>query len=463
MAEAIARGAVAILAPTGTRLPAVVSNGSESTRSDGSASPQPPVVLIEDTHPRRRFARMAAQFYGRQPRVQAAVTGTNGKTSTVSFVRQLWQAAGVPAAALGTLGLVAPGGPRDKVGAAATVGSMTTPDPVALHRALAGLVAAGIDHLAMEASSHGLDQYRLDGVRVTAAGFTNLSRDHLDYHGSMEAYFAAKARLFEEVLIPGGTAVINADVPETETLVRLAAARSARIWTYGWAGKTITLTAIQPLPDRLRLGLLAFGHATNIEVPLAGMFQAWNLLCALGLAATGFADPEAAMPRLFDACAGIDGVPGRMQKVAETPQGVPVFVDYAHTPDALETVLQALRPHAAGRLIVVFGCGGDRDPGKRPIMGAIAARLADRAIVTDDNPRSEDPAKIRAAVCAASPGAMDIGDRRRAIRTAIAGGRPGDVVLIAGKGHEQGQTVGTETRPFDDATEARRAVQEPQV
>lgn len=458
--EAIARGAVAVLAPTGTRLPSGVDAQSESTRVDASAGPGS-VILIEDDRPRRRFAKLAARFHGRQPRVVAAVTGTNGKTSTVIFLRQLWQALGRPAAALGTLGLIGAGGAlaAAETDAAPAAVSMTTPDPVALHRMLAELAGGGIEHLAMEASSHGLHQDRLDGVRVTAAGFTNLSRDHLDYHGDMDAYLAAKARLFGEVLCPGGTAVINADAPEADVLSRLAVARGARVWTYGRAGRELCLTALDPRPDRLGLTLSAFGREVRLEVPLAGVFQAWNLMCALGLAAADCADPVAAMPVLGAACAGLEGVPGRLQKVAETSTGAPVFVDYAHTPDALETVLSALRPHAECRLLVVFGCGGDRDPGKRPLMGAIAARLAERVIVTDDNPRSEPPPAIRAAVLAAAPGAVEIGDRRAAIRAAIAEAQAGDVVLIAGKGHERGQTVGTETRPFEDAAEARCAVQ----
>lgn len=429
IADALARGAAAVLAPRGTALPAGA-------------------VLIEDDRPRQVFARMAAAFYGRQPEHVVAVTGTNGKTSTVQFARQIWSNLGERAASLGTLGITGPG--VDKYGA------MTTPDPVALHKVLADVADAGITHLAMEASSHGLDQFRLDGVRIGAAGFTNLTRDHLDYHGSMEAYFAAKAMLFDRVLAPGGGAVLNADVPEFGALSEICSQRGHRVFGYGFAGRELTVRMVEPLPHGQRLHLTVLGRDTTVELPLVGRFQAWNALCALGLVIATGADAGMAA----EALGRLEGVPGRLQHVATHPDGAPVFVDYAHTPDALETVLTALRPHASARLVVVFGCGGERDRGKRPVMAELAGRLADRVIVTDDNPRTEDPATIRAEVLAGFPAAEEIGDRRAAIRAAARGLGPGDVLVVAGKGHEQGQTVGTEVRPFDDAAEARAAVAE---
>ena len=430
--QAIARGAQSILAPTGTELPATASG----------------IRLITDDRPRRRFALMAAAFYGRQPATIAAVTGTNGKTSTANFARQIWERLGHSAASLGTLGITAPGMEQ--------YGALTTPDPVALHASLAELADAGITHLAMEASSHGLDQFRLDGVRVTAAGFTNLSRDHLDYHGTMEAYLAAKTRLFDEVLAPGGTAVLNADTPEFKMLATRAEAAGRRVLSYGAKGRELRLTRLAPQPDGLDLTIAVRGRAAELTLPLAGAFQAANALCALGLVLADGADPQAATAALE----GLSGVRGRLELVARHPNGAPVYVDYAHTPDALETVLKALRPHTRGRLVAVFGCGGDRDPGKRPVMGATVARLADRPIVTDDNPRSEDPATIRAAVMAACPGAREIGDRAEAIREAVAGLAPSDVLVIAGKGHETGQIVGEDVHPFDDSEHARAAARD---
>ena len=434
VADAVARGAVAILAPPGTAVEA------------------PAIRLIEDPAPRRAFALMAAAFYGRQPERVVAVTGTNGKTSTVRFVRQLWERLGRRGASLGTLGLDAP------AGVTLNGPSMTTPDPVALHAGLAALADAGVDHLAMEASSHGLDQYRLDGVHLKAAAFTNLSRDHLDYHGDMAVYLAAKAMLFARVLPPDGVAVLNADVPEYEALVRTCRERGIRVLDYGFSARDIRVRTVTPTAHGQHLDLVLLGRSATMELPLVGRFQAWNALAALGLVLA--ADPEQPVAPALAAVALLEGVPGRMQPVARHPAGASVIVDYAHTPDALETVLSALRPHAEGRLVVVFGCGGDRDRGKRPVMGDIAIRLADRVIVTDDNPRSEVPAAIRAEILAAAPGAEEIADRREAIRAAVRGLGVGDLLVIAGKGHEQGQIIGGETRPFDDAGEARAAVAE---
>ncbi len=429
--EAVARGAAAVLAPAGTPWPA-----------DAPARP-----LIADTDPRRVLALLAAAFHGAQPDTVVAVTGTNGKTSTVDFLRQLWTLAGQRAASLGTLGLVAEGFPAGP--------SLTTPDPVALHAMLASLARAGVACAAMEASSHGLDQRRLDGVRLAAAGFTNLTRDHLDYHGDMAAYRAAKLRLFEAVLPPGAAVAANADMePETLAALRdIAARRGLQLLTVGEAGEAVRLLLHRPLPDGQSLTLEAFGQRHDLHLPLPGRFQADNALLALALAVATGLDPArglALLPRLA-------GVRGRMELAARLGNGAAVYVDYAHTPDALERLLVALRPHVApgARLHVLFGAGGDRDPGKRPLMGAACAAHADVCWVTDDNPRSEDPAAIRAAVLAGCPGGIDAGDRRAAIARALSDLKPGDVLAVAGKGHESGQTIGSVTTPFDDAAVVR--------
>ena len=433
-AEAVAKGAAAILTDDAA---ALALPEDSRTRT----------VVIADPNPQRRLALLAARFYGRQPRVIAAVTGTNGKTSVAHFTREIWTALGHRAASLGTLGLVSPGARR--------AGSLTTPDPVGLHRDLAALAQDGVDHLAIEASSHGLAQFRLDGVAVAAAAFTNLTRDHLDYHGDMACYRAAKERLFAELLEPGSAAILNADSPEFERLAALCAERRHRVIRYG-AAAAAELRLIERIPTHngQRIGLSVFGDAYKVDLPLVGDFQAMNVLAALGLAiATGAAPADA-----VDVLTGIDGVPGRMQFVGETPARAAVFVDYAHTPDALETVLRALRPHTKGRLTVVFGAGGDRDRGKRPMMGQVAARFADLVYVTDDNPRSESPAAIRREILVAAPGAVEIGDRRSAIGAAIQALRAGDTLVLAGKGHETGQIVGREVLPFDDALVAREAL-----
>ncbi len=430
--DALARGAVAVLAPSGT----------------GREALPPGVALLTDARPRRALARMAARFHGRQPETVVAVTGTNGKTSTVLFARRIWAALGRDAGSLGTLGASAPGYERAE--------TLTTPDPVLLHEVLAGMAAAGCDHLAMEASSHGLDQDRLDGVRLAAAAFTNLSHDHLDYHGTMARYRAAKARLFSDVMAPGGVAVLNADVPELEALSDLCRRQGHRVLTYGRAGADLRLERLTPAPDGQDMRLTVLGSRHDVHLPVAGDFQAMNALAALGLVlATGNHAGHAVA-----ALESLESVPGRMQKVASPAVGGAVYVDYAHTPDALETVLAGLRPHVGtgGRLLCVFGCGGDRDAGKRPAMGEIAARLADLAIVTDDNPRTEDAAAIRAAILAACPRGREIGDRAEAIRQAVATLAPGDVLLVAGKGHERGQIVGGRVLPFDDAEQVRAAV-----
>ena len=426
---ALAQGAVAILAPEGSAL----------DLPEG-------VILITDAHPRRRLAQMAAAFHGAQPATMVAVTGTNGKTSVAMFYGQIMERLGARSAAIGTLGIVAQGWNN--------AGGLTTPDPSALHANLARLAEFGVTHACMEASSHGLDQYRLDGVRLVAAAFTNLTRDHLDYHGSMEAYAQAKLRLFTDVLPESGVAVINLDSETGSHFAQACAQRGIKVLSYGKAGNELRLIAAYPKPFGQELSLEVLGKPVTVKLPLAGLFQAYNALAALGLALASGADADKALAALES----LEGVPGRLQKVGERANGAAVYVDYAHTPDALETVLKALKPHAARRLVAVFGCGGDRDPGKRPQMGAIACRLADAMIVTDDNPRSESPDAIRAAVLGGCCGAVEIGDRREAIRTAVAGLQKGDLLVIAGKGHETGQVIGTTTHPFDDAEEARSAI-----
>ncbi|WP_206933680.1 UDP-N-acetylmuramoyl-L-alanyl-D-glutamate--2,6-diaminopimelate ligase [Roseococcus thiosulfatophilus] len=429
IADARARGAVAVLAGAGVAAEAGLA-------------------WITAADPRLALARLAAAFHGAQPAHVVAVTGTNGKTSTVEFTRQLLAAEGWAAASLGTLGLRAPGLPEEE--------SLTTPDPVALHATLAKLHAAGVTHLAMEASSHGLDQRRLDGVALAGAGFTNLTRDHLDYHGGMAAYRAAKLRLFDTLLPAGAPAVLHAGM-EAETLAALravAAARGLRAIEVGDGAGEVALLDHAPLPRGQRLDLDVAGVRGEVEIPLPGRFQADNLLVGLGLGLGLGVAPAA----LLAALPGLSGVRGRMELAATLPNGAAIYVDYAHTPDALARLLAALRPHVApgARLHVLFGAGGDRDPGKRPLMGAAAAQGADRVWVTDDNPRSEDPAAIRAAVRLGAPGAVDAGGREDAIGAALAALGPGDVLAVAGKGHERGQSIAGVTHPFDDVEVVRR-------
>lgn len=430
-ADAVAKGAVAIL----------TANGS------GDLGVGVPVIEVEN--PRRALALAAAAFYRNQPDTIVAVTGTNGKTSVASFCQQIWRELGHKSASMGTLGIRGPGVDR--------YGALTTPDPVALFADLAGLAAAGITHVAIEASSHGLDQYRLDGLSVSAAGFTNLSRDHLDYHPSVDAYFRAKRRLFADLLSPDGCAVLNADSDRYASLAALCTERGIRVIAYGEAAGAngIRLDHLVPESDGMMLSFSFGGRSYQTSLGLAGRFQAWNALCAFGLVVATGADPLAAA----EALERLKGAPGRLEKVGTLPNGAPVYVDYAHTPDALETVLRAMRPHTEGRLVVVFGAGGDRDPGKRPMMGAIASANADVAYVTDDNPRSEKPAAIRKAILEACPAGIEIGDRRRAIESAIGALCPKDVLIVAGKGHEQGQIVGDKVLPFDDASTVREIVE----
>jgi UDP-N-acetylmuramoyl-L-alanyl-D-glutamate--2,6-diaminopimelate ligase len=395
------------------------------------------VIFIPVTNARRALALAAAKFYPRQPGVIAAVTGTSGKTSVAAFTRQIWAALGHKAASIGTIGVVSPKGE--------TYGSLTTPDPIALQKTIDELAGEGVTHLVMEASSHGLDQHRLDGVRVTAGGFTNLSRDHLDYHPTVEDYFNAKLRLFTALVAPGGAAVVSADNDYAPRVVDAAKARGLKLITVGARGDTIRLTddAVDGFAQVLRLAHA--GKNYTVRLPLVGAFQTENALVAAGLVIAGGADAA----KVFAALEKLEGAKGRLER-AGAKNGAPVFIDYAHKPDALAKALEALRPYAKGRLVVVFGCGGDRDKGKRPLMGEIAVKHADRVIVTDDNPRSENPAQIRAEIMAAAPGATEIGDRAQAIRAGIAGLKAGDVLLVAGKGHETGQIVGDRVLPFSD-------------
>jgi UDP-N-acetylmuramoyl-L-alanyl-D-glutamate--2,6-diaminopimelate ligase len=430
VAAALAAGATAILArrPPETPLPAGIA-------------------FVRSGNARRALALIAAKIFARQPQTIAAVTGTSGKTSVAAFTRQIWTTLRHPAASIGTIGIVSPRGE--------TYGSLTTPDPVALHRSLDALAGEGVTHLAIEASSHGLDQFRLDGLRIAAAAFTNLSRDHLDYHPTIEAYLAAKLRLFEELVAPGGAAVIDVDHEHAAAVVAAAKKRGLRLITVGRKGDGIRLidSAVDGFAQRLCIAHA--GKEFHVRLPLVGEFQVENALVAAGLVIGTGGDPAA----VFSALEHLVGAKGRLD-LAGVNNGAPIFIDYAHKPDALAKALDALRPAASGKLVVVFGAGGDRDRGKRPLMGQVAAAKADRVIVTDDNPRSEEPAAVRAAILAAAPGAAEIGDRREAIRAAIADLRAGDVLLVAGKGHETGQIIGDRTIPFSDHEAVAAALKE---
>ena len=426
--QAIKAGAAAVIAGTSVLVP-------------GASS-----ILIKSENPHQLFARVASRFAGNQPDIVVAVTGTNGKTSVAAFVRQIWQSMGFRAASIGTVGIVGPSGEEYL--------AHTTPDPVKLHHTLAGLALDHVTHLAMEASSHGLAQFRLDGVRLAAAGFTNLTRDHLDYHATFEEYFAAKMRLFSELLPEGAAAVINADADIAADVMARARARNLRILTVGEKGAGLKLVSSVRDGFGQRLVLATESGQHEIYLPLVGDFQVSNALVAAGLVmATG---GEEAL--VVHALESLKGAKGRLDLVAHSAEGAPIFVDYAHTPDALEKAILALKPYVKGKLAVVFGAGGDRDKGKRPQMGAIVARFADIPYVTDDNPRSEDPAVIRAQVMAACPGGIDIGDRALAIRTAVDALEAGDILLVAGKGHEPGQAIGGKVLPFSDHDAVRAAV-----
>ncbi|MBV9330534.1 MAG: UDP-N-acetylmuramoyl-L-alanyl-D-glutamate--2,6-diaminopimelate ligase [Alphaproteobacteria bacterium] len=428
--DAVANGAIAVL---GDR------EAAAAARAFGAE-------FIEDENPRARLARLAAEFFGAQPRIIAAVTGTNGKTSVVTFLREIWTALGHPAASVGTVGVVAPGRTQEL--------SHTTPDPIELHRLLAALKSEGIDHAALEASSHGLAQCRMDGVEVGAAAFTNITRDHLDYHATFEDYLAAKLRLFAVVLRAGGTAVVNADSSHASDFEASARKRGITPITVGEAGETLKVLSLRAEESSQVLELSCGREIRKLRLPLVGTFQASNALVAAGLA-IGLGEP---VSQVLDALETLKGAPGRLERVARSRSGAPIYVDYAHTPDALETVLKVLRPHVAGKLHLVFGCGGDRDRGKRPLMGQAACRFADVIIVTDDNPRSEDPSQIRREILKTCGAAREIGDRREAIRTAIDALAEHDALIVAGKGHETGQIIGSKRWDFSDRDEVLHAV-----
>ena len=423
ISEAVDRGAVAVVA----RPEAAVDR----------------VPHFSDAEPRRLFAELAAKFYAPFPETVAAVTGTNGKTSTVEMTRQIWRMSGHRSASIGTLG-VTTSDDQVKTG-------LTTPDIVTFLSNMAGLKRMGTSHVAYEASSHGLDQHRAEGVPLAAAAFTNFSRDHLDYHGTMEEYFEAKMRLFERLLPAGKPAVVWTDDPKSDEVIERARAAGHEILTVGRKGETIRLTEQTPTALGQTLMLEHGGKTHRLALPLIGAYQAANVLTAAGLVlATG-----GEWSATFSAMQRVAPVRGRLERAVISRAGVPVYIDYAHTPDALEAAIAALRPHVEGRLITVFGAGGDRDQGKRPEMGAVASRMSDVVIVTDDNPRSEDPAAIRSAIMAGSSGATEVAGRREAIAEAIRIAQPGDIVLVAGKGHETGQIIGDRVLPFDDALVAR--------
>jgi UDP-N-acetylmuramoyl-L-alanyl-D-glutamate--2,6-diaminopimelate ligase len=410
------------------------------------ARPEAKVELVPhlaDPEPRRLFAELAARFYAPYPETVVAVTGTNGKTSTVEMTRQIWRMSGHRSASIGTLG-VTTSDDQVKTG-------LTTPDIVTFLHNVAGLERMGVTHVAYEASSHGLDQHRCEGVPLAAGAFTNFSRDHLDYHETMEAYFEAKMRLFEELLPPGRPAVIWTDDPKSDEVIRRCEGRGHEVLTVGRKGKTIRLVQQAPSALGQTLELEHRGKAYRLALPLIGAYQASNVLTAAGLVLATGGSWEAT----FSAMQRVAPVRGRLERAVISRSGVPVYIDYAHTPDALEAAIAALRPHVEGRLIIVFGAGGDRDQGKRPEMGAVATRLSDIVIVTDDNPRSEDPALIRLAIMAGAQGAREVPGRREAIAEAIRIAREGDIVLVAGKGHETGQIIGKRVLPFDDALVAR--------
>ncbi|MCW5692179.1 MAG: UDP-N-acetylmuramoyl-L-alanyl-D-glutamate--2,6-diaminopimelate ligase [Pseudolabrys sp.] len=405
------------------------------------------VAFVEVANARRALALAAARFYPRQPSTIAAVTGTSGKTSVAAFTREIWTALGHAAASIGTVGIVSPKGE--------VYGSLTTPDPVDLHRSLDELAGQGVTHLALEASSHGLDQHRLDGILIAAGGYTNLSRDHLDYHPTLEAYLAAKLRLFSDLIAPGGTAVINADDDHATQVIAAATQRGLKVMTIGTRGEGIRTVRVVIDGFAQRVEFVHGGVSYDVKLPLVGAFQVQNAAVAAGLVIATGARPADVFPALEK----LTGAKGRLE-LGGSYRGAPIFIDYSHKPDALAKALEALRPYVSGKLIVVFGAGGDRDPGKRPLMGEVAHAKADRVIVTDDNPRSENPAAIRAAILKTAPGATEVGDRGEAIRAGIAALETGDVLLIAGKGHETGQIVGAKVLPFSDHEAVAKVLKE---
>ena len=423
-------------------IPAAVDKGAVAVVARRQAKVEGAVHLA-DEQPRRLFAQLASKYYGPYPETVVAVTGTNGKTSTVEMTRQIWRMLGHRSASIGTLG-VTTSDDQVKTG-------LTTPDIVTFLSNMAGLKRMGISHVAYEASSHGLDQYRAEGVPLAAAAFSNFSRDHLDYHPSMDAYFEAKMRLFDEVIAPGGAAVIWTDDPKSDEVIERAKKRGLTVMTVGRKGESIRLVEQTSTPLGQALILEHEGEQHRLALPLIGAYQASNVMTAAALVlATGGEWRD-----VFSAMGRVSPVRGRLERAVISRAGAPVYVDYAHTPDALEAAIMALKPHVEGKLIIVFGAGGDRDQGKRAPMGEVATRLADVAIVTDDNPRSEDPAKIRADIMGGAPGAIEVAGRKEAIVRALEMAKGGDIVLLAGKGHETGQVIGTRVLPFDDALVAR--------
>ncbi|HEU5048378.1 MAG TPA: UDP-N-acetylmuramoyl-L-alanyl-D-glutamate--2,6-diaminopimelate ligase [Rickettsiales bacterium] len=431
IAQAVEKGAVAIV-----------------TDNEGPIEVPPTVALVRVDNARLALAKMAEALYAPQPTHIAAVTGTDGKTSTADFLRQLWEMSELKAASIGTLGVI---GPQTGIVFPAV---NTTPDPVQLHQTLHALASKGCQHVAMEASSHGLHQYRLDGVHLRAAAFTNLTRDHLDYHKTPEAYFQAKSRLFSELLPASGTAVLNADDTQFKALEEICNKQGIKIISYGQNGKDYTIKKITHRIDGLAVQASIEGKSQHFMLNMVGEFQVMNALAALGL----FVSCGGALEDGLKHLPHLHNVKGRLERVATHPSGAPIFIDYAHTPAALANVLKTVRKHVEGKLVVVFGCGGDRDKGKRPEMGKAATELADIVIVTDDNPRSEDPDAIRAEIMKEAPNAKNIGDRAEAIATAIKSLNSGDFLLIAGKGHENTQIIGSKVTPFNDAEVARYAV-----
>jgi UDP-N-acetylmuramoyl-L-alanyl-D-glutamate--2,6-diaminopimelate ligase len=426
-------------------VPQAVKRGAVAILSDAPISGLDLPVIVSD-RPAAELARMAARFYPDQPEQIIAITGTNGKSSTVEFLRQIWTAAGIDGASLGTLGVAR--------GATTEITGYTTPDAVALHRSLDRLAKDGVTHLAMEASSHGLKQCRMDAVRVTVGAFTNLTQDHLDYHPDFADYFASKLKLFSECLPESGRAVINVDSEWGMKMAAAARRRGQDVVTIGWRGEDLQIREITPRAASQSVVFVWQGDEHRLDIPLVGEFQVLNAMGAAALALIG----GISQARVLETLQTLSGVPGRLEKVGETAAHSPVLVDYAHTPDGLDKLLRAARPHTRGRVIIVFGCGGDRDASKRSKMGVIAANQADHIIITDDNPRSEDPAAIRAAILRGCPGAEEIPDRADAIRRGVALLEGGDCLLIAGKGHETGQMIGGVLHPFDDRDEGRAAL-----
>lgn len=428
-------------------IPSAIKNGATAILSE-SEHQDLSVAQIVHENPRLIFAQMASKIYPGQPETLVAMTGTNGKSSTVEFLRQIWAYAGKKAACFGTLGVSSPSGYKPL--------GHTTPDAVALHKTLSALADEGVTHAAMEASSHGLKQYRLDGVNVTAAGFSNLTQDHFDYHPDMVDYFDAKARLFMELTPVDASVVINVNDAHGQALAKMCQDRGQDVIQVGWSGKDFHIYEVMPKATSQHVELVIRGKRHRVTLPLVGEFQVLNAVAALALAEVTSVE----LPTALEALESLSGVAGRLEEAGKTKDGAPILIDFAHTEDGIDKLLRSIRPHTMGDLIIVFGCGGDRDPDKRAKMGAKAAKLADRVIVTDDNPRSENAATIRKAVMVGCPEAQEIGDRAAAIRAGIEMLGPKDCLVIAGKGHEQGQIIGDKVIPFSDLDQARQALRE---